>query len=526
MLDYKTTATLLVIILFGLLLAGCNTTTATAVTETAVTNTSTTETTAANANITRPTGWTEATHSNDVDPNYDVVFPDDKVNRIDITVTAENWETMLANMTELFGEFGSGNGRGGPGGFAGGNAGAAGAVPPTGNNRPAAGNRPEVGDAPAAPDNRDVGAGRGMGGDFTTENPVFVLATIEFEGNTWTNVGVRFKGNSTLSTAWRNGTYKIPLKLDFDEFEEEYPEIDNQRFYGFKQLSLSNNVNDSTYMHDTIASDVLAAAGIPVAHTAYYEVYLDYGEGPVNLGLYTVIEVVDDTVIDAWFGNDDGNIYEADGNGATFAANSNAQISGSFEKENNEDEADWSDLQALYSALHAETRVTNPTAWRAELESVFDVDTFLNWLSINTLLQNWDTYGSIAHNFYLYNNPETGQLTWIPWDNNESFTSRGRGGQSEIVTSFDKSGTSDAWPLISYLLADEVYLAQYNAYLETALNDSFVPAVLAENVEEIEGLLAPYIAENNKAGWETAVTNLITLINTSHDQATAYLAAQ
>lgn len=540
--DNKTMASIFMALLFGLLLIGCNSTTTA---ETAVISNTTANTTSDTDGISRPDGWTEETHSNDVDPNYDVVFPDNKVNRIDITITPENWEAMLTNMTELFGEFGSGNGRGGPGNFGGepgdfggnnpgdfggnnpgGFGGNPGGDPPADNNRPPIENRPDFGDAPLPPDNRDGGMGGMMGGDFTTENPIFVPATIEFEGSTWTNVGVRFKGNSTLSTAWRNGTYKIPFKLDFDEFEEEYPEIDNQRFYGFKQLSLSNNVNDNTYMHDTIASDVLAAAGIPVAQTAYYEVYVDYGEGPVNLGLYTVLEVVDDTVVETWFGSDDGNIYEADGSGATFAANTDAQITSSFEKENNKKGADWSDLQALYTALHAETRSTDPAAWRAGLESVFDVDMFLNWLSINTLLQNWDTYGSMSHNFYLYNDPETDQLTWIPWDNNESFTSRGRGGQSESVTSFDKSGANDAWPLISYLLADEVYLAKYNAYLEAALNSSFVPATLTENVQQIQDFIAPYVAETDKTAWETAVTNLITLINTSHNNAQAYLTTQ
>jgi spore coat protein CotH len=73
---------------------------------------------------------------------------------------------------------------------------------------------------------------------MTPENPTWVPATIEFEGNTWTNVGVRYKGNSSLTSGWRSGTLKLPLKLDFDEFEDDYPEIDDQRFYGFKQFDL------------------------------------------------------------------------------------------------------------------------------------------------------------------------------------------------------------------------------------------------------------------------------------------------
>ena len=54
---------------------------------------------------------------------------------------------------------------------------------------------------------------------------MWVPATIEFEGNTWTNVGVRYKGNSSLTSGWRGGTLKLPLKLDFDEFEDHHPEM-------------------------------------------------------------------------------------------------------------------------------------------------------------------------------------------------------------------------------------------------------------------------------------------------------------
>lgn len=38
----------------------------------------------------RPAGWSEASHSNDVDPNYAVVFPIDAVNNLTITVAPED----------------------------------------------------------------------------------------------------------------------------------------------------------------------------------------------------------------------------------------------------------------------------------------------------------------------------------------------------------------------------------------------------------------------------------------------------
>ena len=87
----------------------------------------------------------------------------------------------------------------------------------------------------------NLGSTGGPGGielDFT---PLWVPSTVEFDGKEWYQVGIRYKGNSTLLNAERSNTDKYPFKLDFDEFEDTYPAIENQRFFGFKQLNLSSN---------------------------------------------------------------------------------------------------------------------------------------------------------------------------------------------------------------------------------------------------------------------------------------------
>ena len=62
--------------------------------------------------------WTEATHSNDVGPNFQEVFDDTMVKRLDFVVTTKRWQRMLDDMTATYGAFGSDTGRdpGGPGG--------------------------------------------------------------------------------------------------------------------------------------------------------------------------------------------------------------------------------------------------------------------------------------------------------------------------------------------------------------------------------------------------------------------------
>jgi len=437
--------------------------------------------------VVRPAGWTDATHSNAVDPNYAVVFPQDKVNQITIRIDPDDWAAMQANMTDLFGEAGTGGpgGGGGPGQFA-----------PGGDM---AGGNPPAG-------------GPGGGGDFTTENPMWVAATLEFEGQTWTNVGVRYKGNSSLMSAWNSGSLKLPLKLDFDEWEAEYPAVTNQRFYGFKELSLGTSFSDASYLREAVAYDLLADAGLTAAETAYYEVILDYGQGPVNLGLYTAVEVIDDTVVERVFGEDSGNLYEGDGAGVSLAAGTLDQITASFQKENNAEAADWSDLEALYNALHAETRTTDPAAWRAQLEAVFNVDAFLEWLALSAVIQNWDTYGQMTHNFYLYNDPDTGQLTWISWDHNMVLGvgggrpggGGGPGGRGNV--SLDKAEVGENWPLIRYLLDDPTYSERYRGYLEALATGVFDADQLAAQYQQMAALIEPYV--DDVAAFQAAVQSL------------------
>ena len=478
--------------------------------------------------VQRPEGWEEQSHGDEVDPDYDVVFPEDTVNEITISISPENWQSMLENMTELYGEFGTSQQMGNqPGGwdnrpqnaaFPEGEMDQQQTKPQPDNlqerpDMPAEGEMPQVQGAPQTaqegagmPSGRDQNREQGMpgigGGNLEMEeNPVWVTATIEFSGETWTNVGIRFKGNSSLKSSWSSGNYKIPFKLDFDEFEEDYPEINNQRFYGFKQLSFSSNFGDESFLHERVTADIFREAGVVSSHTAYYAVYIDTGDGPQYFGLYTAVEVVDDTVIEEQFEDGSGNVYKPSGTGATFAGGSFNE--NDFDKETNAEEADWSDIQALYTALHSETRLSDPQTWRAGLETVFDVDAFIKWLAVNTLVQNWDTYGGMAHNYYLYHDPQSDLLTWIPWDNNEAMVSKG-GRANSLSLGFEE--VSDQWPLISYLMEDEVYWQLYLDDLEETLQGAFEPQTVIEELTQLHTLIEPYVVGEN--GEVQGYTNL------------------
>ncbi|BBB46893.1 CotH kinase family protein [Pelolinea submarina] len=526
-------------------------------------------------------------HSDDTAPDYAVVLPDDQVNQINITISPENWEALQDDMIDRYGQpgssdrFGGGNGGGQPGARPeGGNVpqmdGAnttqsttqgislvdttsaeatptAGPTDDSGTNQPPQGggnfnpqddaNRPQRND-----DN--MGNRGGMGGGMMDgnddENPIWVDATITFNGETWEHVGFRLKGNSSLRSSWTSGNNKLPFKLDFDQFEDDYPTTENQRFYGFKQLSFSSNFSDSSYLRETVAADMFRAAGVPSAQTAFYAVYVDSGDGPVYYGLYTAVEVVDDTLIQTQFDDDSGNVYKPSGSAATFTAGSYNEEG--YDKETNKKVDDYSDVEALLETLNSDLRLSDPSVWRAQLEAVFDVDDFLQWLAANTVMQNWDTYGSMSHNYYLYHDPTSDQLVWIPWDNNQSMSSRGGGRADNAAqgpqnaqgadnpmgsgsTSIGNEDVGDNWPLISYLLADEVYQQRYVEAVQNFLTQAFDPDALESELTRLHEMIAPYVeAEqdgyttlSNKDAFDTSVDSLVEHIRSRYQAAQEYL---
>lgn len=417
--------------------------------------------------------WTTESHSNDVEPNYEVVFPQNQVNTLEITLTAADWTAIKADMQTKSGTaFGAGGGMN-TGGNPGGNPGGA---PPSGG----------------------VPGGNGNGAlDLISGDPIYVAATMKFNGKTWNKVGFRLKGNSSLSSTWRAGIYKLPFRLKMDEYEDQYPEIDNQRFYGFQELSMSPAYSDNSLIREKVVADIFRMGGVAAAQTAFYKIYVDFGEGLKYCGVYTTVEVIDDTMVKKQFGEDKGNIYKPESTFQTF-------VQSQFEKKNNETTADYTDVQAFVAALNSTDRTANPAQWRANLEKTFNVDNYLKYLAINNTIVNWDSYGAMAHNYYLYNSP-TNKLTWIPWDHNMSMTSTstsggnmagGGGGRAAVSLSMTEVGTG--WPLIRNVAADAVYYAKYKQYVRAFADNVFTPAKMNELFEKYTTLITPYVNGTEK----------------------------
>lgn len=444
-----------------------------------------------------------ATHGPDAVPNYDRVFPQDRVTRLDIQVTFAEWQRLMDDMTSMAGAFGTGSGVGG-GRFPSlpeeAVAACAGRVegdvcqfgtPPT------TGRCALFGDAlTCTPLAAPGGGGAPRGGErddveLLPNTPVYIPAELTFDGEVFHSVGLRLKGNSTLLNTWSSGVEKFPFRLNFDEFEVEVPDIRDQTFFGFQNINLTNTAVDSTYLHAKVGHDLFREAGVPSPVTGFVRVYLDRGAGEEYAGLYTMVEIPDRAFLDTQFGDAGGQLYKPSGTGGRWTEFDQE----SFPKKTNESEGDWTDVQFAISALNSSR--ADAAAWRSRLEATLNVQGFLRWLALNTVIGNFDSYGGLApHNYYLYGDRrQRDRLQWIPWDLDLAFGSggggRGRGNAGTLDLFHD--GVDASWPLIRFLMDDATYRATYRNLVEEMLATVFEPGDLTVRLRQEHAMIAPHV---------------------------------
>ncbi len=141
-------------------------------------------------------------------------------------------------------------------------------------------------------------------------------------------------------------------------------------------------------------------------------------------------------------------------------------------------------------------------------------------------MQNWDTYGNMAHNYFLYNNPDDGLLTWIPWDNNESLQS---GNGAMDPDEIEK--VSSSWPLINYLIGTYTYKQTFKSYLQQFIDEVFIPSEMTALYESYYDLLqsSAYKEESGRtyiyssSSFDSAVSTLKSHVTTRNSVITKYL---
>ena len=222
-------------------------------------------------------------------------------------------------------------------------------------------------------------------------------ATVTVDGETHTQVGVRKKGFlGSLSKV------KPSLKVRFDKF------VEGQLLGGaMKRLTLNNAQQDPSLINTCMAYHIFASAGLPAPRCNFATVVVN-GE---NLGLYAHVESMKTAFLQRNFSDPSGNLYEG------TVSDFRPKWRGTLQKKTNEEEADWSDIDAVVAALQD----SSPAGLEA-LADIMDIDRFLTFWAVEVLIGHWDGYAGNRNNFYVYREPDA-PFVFIPWGADQVFTS-------------------------------------------------------------------------------------------------------
>ena len=128
----------------------------------------------------------------------------------------------------------------------------------------------------------------------------YVPADFWFDDELIPDVGVRPKGYSSLGQAVGWDSPRIPLAVDFNIFNRA------RNFHGVKKVFLNNGWSDPTLIREVIGYEIFAEMGIPTPRASLVDVWVN----DVHLGVYTMVEMVDQAFIARHFNNSTGNLYK------------------------------------------------------------------------------------------------------------------------------------------------------------------------------------------------------------------------
>ena len=150
----------------------------------------------------------------------------------------------------------------------------------------------------------------------TCTNEEYTACNVTIDGETFENVAIRAKGNTSLTQVANYNNDRYSFKVEFNHYS------DALSYYGLDKLNLNNIIQDNTYMKDYLTYQLMRKMDVSAPLCSYVNITVN-GE---NKGLYLAIEGVEDSFLERNYGSDYGDLYKPDssangggrGNGAGF----------------------------------------------------------------------------------------------------------------------------------------------------------------------------------------------------------------
>ncbi len=289
----------------------------------------------------------------------------------------------------------------------------------------------------------------------------FIFKNRQIAGDTVKNVGFRLRGNTSRTAKKRS------FKIDFNNYEK------GLNFYGLEKMNINGEHNDPSILRSMSCWKLFELAGIAASRATYAALFFN---GSYQ-GLYVIVEHIDDEFVAARYPGPTGNLYKclwpADLNWIAGTGPDRYKFRSygrqAYALKTNKEADDYSDLTGFIDFLALST----DEEFAREIEEKFNVQAFLRYLALNTLVGMWDDYWFLKNNYYLYHNLRSDKFEFIPYDYDNTYgidwfdidwAAR------DIYQFGPKEGTR---PLVRRILAIPAYKNLYSHFIEEFINGIF-----------------------------------------------------
>ncbi|SDA62169.1 Spore coat protein CotH [Butyrivibrio sp. INlla18] len=401
----------------------------------------------------------------------------------------------------------------------------------------------------------------------TATSEEYSVANVTIDGETVYNVGIRGKGNTSLSTVEQLGSDRYSFKIEFDCYES------STNYHGLDKLCLNNLIQDYTMMKDYLAYKLMGEFGVDAPLVSYVYITVN-GE---DWGLYLAVEAVEDSFLERNDGTNHGNLYKPDtmsmgggrGNGGDFDMKDvdfdQMGMENPFERDGGDDGerpekpdfpgggpgemgmgSDDAKLKYIddeidsYSTIFdsAKTNIKKSDKKRLinslktlsegieeqdadKIAEAVDVDAVMRYMVVHNFLVNGDSYtGSMIHNYYLYE--EDGLLSMIPWDYNLAYgTFQAQDADAAVNDPIDTplsiTEDSDDRPMFSWITSCDEYTEMYHEYYADFLEQFYTSGYLQDLIESTYNMISEYVEKDptkfcTTEEFETAVETMETFV--------------
>ena len=304
-------------------------------------------------------------------------------------------------------------------------------------------------------------------GKTPAANPYnYVKGDVTIDGVLIKDVGIRKKGFLGSLNADRPS-----LKIKFEEYVKQEP-ID-----GLDRLTLNNNNQDAGRVSQYLTYKLFRDSGTISPRCGFAKVWVN-GK---YLGLYSNVEAIKPQFLKHAFGDKGGALYE--GTVTDFFPT----WSQKFEQKNKAGKKKY--IEAVVNVFQEEDFDVD------ELGRLVDLDAFMKFWAMESIVGFWDGYCSNQNNYYLYRHPKNDKFYFIPWGTDSSFSENSPIPPYRIVP---KSVHAKAI-LPNRLYRNKETQTQYIETLNLMLEQHWNEDQLFAEIDRLEVLLRPHVMDENRS---------------------------